>query len=200
MKLLDRLGFPSSKVIEEQIEAIAVAEAPEPVLEEVASVPRQRNAHRALDIGSAAEYLQTAKAVGLDDDLGYILELKLSAVLVDENIRVYDYGKVCRFLDRKLGKEWKWLPLREIDRQEFPGGTWSHEVEGAKRYFGETRYNRPVPLPVLLTVQKIVEKVPEARFFVSGIERDADPFLCVTTKLLHVTVIERWDEPDYRER
>jgi hypothetical protein len=146
------------------------------------------------------EYLAIAKSIGLDDDLGYILDIKLRDVLAEENIRVYDYDQVAIFLDTKLQEEWKWMPLRQIDAEEFPGGNWGHTIANKRRVFSNERYNRPVPLPVLLTVEKIVKRIPEVRFFVSGIKRDADPFLCATTKLLHTYVIERWDEPDYRER
>lgn len=154
----------------------------------------------ALDKDEQSEYLAVAKAIGLDDDLGYLLEPRLRQLLRDENIRVYDYDQVCKFLDVKLGTDWRWMPLRQIDSDEFPGGEWGHEIAGHRRKFGNNRYNRPVPLPVLLTVKKIAEAIPQARFYVSGIDRDADPFLCVTTRLLHVHIIERWDEPDYRER
>ncbi len=184
-EMLDNAGFPDAKKISAM---------------HGTSMPKAISKDRLLPKSEAEEYLAIAKAVGLDDDLGYLLDIRLREVLVEENIHVYDYDKVAAFLDAKIGNKWKWLPLRQLDSEEFPGGNWGHEVAGTRRVYGNQRYNRAIPLPVLLTVKKIAERIPEARFYVSGVDRDADPFLCVTTKLLHTYVVERWDEPDYRER
>lgn len=74
-------------------------------------------------------------------------------------------------------------------------------VNGTKALTGET-YGKPVPIPVLRTIQRVLEIEPKARFFVSDetslAERFRDPFLAVQLPggdELHV--IERWDEPSF---
>lgn len=87
-------------------------------------------------------------------------------------------------------------------------GGWVGRVGHAKNgdVASELRaYDKPVPMPVLLTVKAIRTKHPDARFYVSDElhEQEAapirDPFLMVVLGGVHM-IVERWDEPNYRER
>lgn len=75
-------------------------------------------------------------------------------------------------------------------------------VNGQVLRVGPT-YAKPVPMPVLATVARLLEKVPDAKFFISDettlAERFKDPFLAVQLPgSEELYVIERWDEPSFR--
>lgn len=83
---------------------------------------------------------------------------------------------------------WNWHPLRKQDKKAIDNGS--------------PVYKHPVPMPVLMTIEKICDRMPDAAFFVTDYEvKDPDPFLLVTHKELGIEggyVIERWDEPSFR--
>jgi hypothetical protein len=122
-------------------------------------------------------------------------------ILAEEAIHVYDLARVEKYMDKK--GYWDWYFLRPQDdgkllprRKTF---TSRPNVYGAYHFFG---YKEPVPFPVLLTVDKIVERVgSEAMFFVAALSYDPDPFLAVMSRYdwtRTMYVIERWDEPSFR--
>lgn len=132
-----------------------------------------------------------------------LLAAELECLLASEMIPVYDYQKVAQYLENECRKAslsqprtpwtttlmWCWKPVREQDRLE------------NKSYapISSNLYQQALRLPVLLTMERIAEKLPEAKFFVSEIEAVLDPFLAVTVEGAgKLYVIERWDEPGFR--
>lgn len=126
------------------------------------------------------------------------------------------------------GKIWCWKPLREVDelnlwnspdRKEWPRGCGFFMERTFLGFgyeflmFGEYEinrdnhgipsralYQRAVPLPVLITVDKIEKHFKgEAIFLVSDyVSPNPDPFLAVFSGLSPLFVVERWDEPSFR--
>jgi hypothetical protein len=147
-----------------------------------------------LDGETRDEYLRVAAAIGLTESPAVQAE-RMRVVLQSENIRCYDDAQVHRFLDHKLGKgKWVWSPLRASDLEHRRG--WQ---DGAGVRFGSSIYSDKVPLPVLLTIEKIHASCPDAHFYVSSNQTDEDPFLYVTAGVRGY-IVERWDEPNFRER
>lgn len=111
--------------------------------------------------------------------------------LREEAIQIYNRRKVEGYLTKK--GEWKWYALREIDQPT---------VSSAGDSMKWPLYRNLIPWEVLTTVEKITAKFPNAQFLVAALKEDPDPFLGV-----HIPedqesfyIIERWDEPGYRER
>jgi hypothetical protein len=151
------------------------------------------------------EYKRVAEAIGIDCCTDLIRE-KLRACLTEENIHTYNYPQVVNYLDDKLGADWEWRGLRTMDTEHLKGcylkGCYlPAEKSHRKVLFADEPYRGAVPLPVLLTVQKICKAVPEVHFYVSCPKgADGDPFLMVINRQLGPHVVERWDEPNFRER
>ena len=126
---------------------------------------------------------------------------ELEQVLREETLGVYDYTKVAAYLDeqcrqlnekRKPGLfrsyEWRWHPIREYCCVYGWLPNQSNEV-----------YNKPIPPEIFPTIERILNRCPEALFYVSDIRDFQDPFLAVTVKgadKMHV--VERWNEPSFR--
>lgn len=128
----------------------------------------------------------------------------LLGALKEEGLSLYDLANVERYLDKKEGRNyWTWYPLRDKDVE------WRHAVKRVTRgsysssgQVSNTWYQQPIPLPVLLTVDRLVERLgDEPRFYVAAIASPPDPFLAVTStrdEKHTLYVIERWDEPGFR--
>jgi hypothetical protein len=143
------------------------------------------------------EYAVICEQLGIVDCTDLIRE-KLKSVLRDENIHIYDLKQVVKYLDQELGNDWEWRGLRPCDVEHLKG--W-HTTMVRKVPFSDEPYRGAVPLPVLMTVKKIVEAVPEMHFYVSTPKGDdGDPFLNVTRRNMGSYIVERWDEPNFRER
>lgn len=101
--------------------------------------------------------------------------------LSENGICVYDADTVWNYMNSITpnGFGWMWVSTRRVEN-----GYW---------------YVKPIPTPVLMTMAKIRERYPEARFDVTDIQRmpKGDPFLRVD---IHgeTLIIERWDEPGFR--
>ncbi len=154
---------------------------------------------------------------------------RLAHALDELMIPVYDFHKVTEFLEKKAAEvakqeakaavngsaAWGWFPLNTGPVQ--PSSASFSAIEEYNRAlrsmglpperqpngsFRSSTYNKRVPLPVLLTAEKIEDKLPgEVSFFVSDIERYPDPFLGVCLKSdpeKRMFVVERWDEPGFR--
>lgn len=119
---------------------------------------------------------------------------------------------------------WGWRPLRASDRHPEPPPRPQQSngmfIGGWGDYLGSTEnnaiwngwyiatYAKPLPLPVLLTAKEVVTAFPSAKCFVSddmskeayqaGLRPVLDPFLMVVIEDERF-IIERWDEPAYRE-
>jgi hypothetical protein len=148
------------------------------------------------------EYTKVALDLGMETDAA-ILNLRLEKFLKEENIHVYDEHQVIPFLDQKLGNDWVWRGLRMKDARELGGWFIESTKNNRKVYFGEEDevYRGAVPLPVLLTAKKIQDAFPDVYFYVSDPkEGDGDPFLMVTGQKIGQYIVERWNEPNFRER
>jgi hypothetical protein len=111
----------------------------------------------------------------------------------------YPINSVTRYLDSKFPlaagvKGWVWVPIRYKDKVK---GFSFNDVDSRT-------YTKPIPFPVLKTIDEIQTAHPEAKFFISderqrGDNTEKDPFLLVTLDDGRtLNVIERWDEPSFR--
>ena len=164
---------------------------------EVVTPPSSSPVKTNLSNDELAEYVAVAERIGLKSPS--LLSEKLRHCLQDENIHMYNVDQVGKFLTKKLG-EWHWRGIRQCDVDELKDG-WSMESDGKRIQFSDRLYADKIPLPVLLTVEKIQAAVPEAHFYVSTAGKpNEDPFLLVTARNVGAFIVERWDEPDFRER
>lgn len=134
-----------------------------------------------------------------------LISLRLRRAIRDAGLHCYDSNEVVEFLDKKLGGRWEWMPLRYEDKWNVNsrslGGDLFTETKARNVRISFQIYEGAVPYPVLLTVKTIAKEVQEARFFISGIPRpQGDPFLAVSNGFGDHFIIERWDEPNFRER
>ena len=180
------------------VASVAVAEAvaqvaPATPVEPVAETLKPTLVGEELD-----EYLLTARAIGFAP--GALLEQRLLNFFVENGIAVYQAEKVGAYLDKKFGKAtnyrktWCWCPLRESDV-----GKMKHEVVSGENGSIEYRhYHKEVPLPALLTVQKISDAFPEVVFYVSDAATKGDPFVMAWAPGINQLIFERYDEPSFR--
>lgn len=162
------------------------------------------------------EYCRVASKLGVTV-VPSVAWRKLGDVLTELGIPVYSLAAVDKYLRSKAAEvqqknngrgytHYVWRPLREsdVDRAEYG----SYKSQFASSPYG-MRYNpqyhpydKAVPLPVLLTAERIEERLPgEVSFFVSDIVSYPDPFLAVQLKADRqktMFVVERWDEPSFR--
>lgn len=172
------------------------------------------------------EYVALAKRLGVTLPK-VITKLDLAQILIQENISAYDYRKVAAYMNRitPSGKNWQWKPLRAVDYEHSWRNLSFDRPPVADGSFCEAVYDKAVPYPVLLTVDKIeqaTKDVPSSlkpAFFVTDyVSKNPDPFLMVCVPGNHditdpladnwrrrvvpiperVFVIERWDEPSFR--
>jgi hypothetical protein len=184
---------PVTAVVEQVVEVPVVAKEPAPM-------PSRGASRRPKLVGDEmAEYIRVSEEIGIDCCTDLVRE-KLLRCLDEESIHVYNHKQVIEYLDEKLGNDWEWRGLRTIDAEHLAG---FHTIQDGARNVNFTKepYRGAVPLPVLLTVKKIQAAVPEVFFYVSAPKNnDGDPFLAVTSRQLGMYVVERWDEPNFRER
>jgi hypothetical protein len=169
----------------------------------VANTPKLEKEYRRISnkLGTAfAETLHTAD---------------LAKYLAENSIDVYPIDKVKAYLEKKMADlpktrsydgwgerrttrwTWNWMALREQDILKSSGNF-------SKLY---SNTNKPVPVEVLMTVEKIVDDLgpTHVHFYVSEFVKAArptprvvDPFLAVCSSTAKLFVIERWDEPSFR--
>jgi hypothetical protein len=121
------------------------------------------------------------------------LSAKLGITSFSITYPVYPLTDVIKYLDSKFGESrWVWVPLRCKDIVK-------------ARDFNDTdkrTYIKPIPFPVLKTIEEIEIKYPQAKFFISDEKYagdEKDPFLMFTIDDgLTLNVVERWDEPSFR--
>ena len=126
----------------------------------------------------------------------------LRRTLYAEGIPIYPLDAVASWLQAHVseGETWGWFPLRNTD--------YVFMLEGNRRGLASqngslrrAQYEKPVPLPVLLTVDRLTTQLPgDLRFFVSDTAKYQDPFLAVMERasMQEFYIIERWDEPGFR--
>ena len=148
-------------------------------------------------------------------------DMLLRKLLEEQSIAIYSLAAVSKYLisKRPVGHQFLWVPA--VGRQETPRTLRSKYPQyrsGMRRhgYIADStqgQYNKPIPYPVLLTIEKVVNAAKkmgfQPTFYVSDYavserlpERSNrfDPFLAVgTSDSDALFVIERWDEPGFRE-
>lgn len=227
MAIFRRAIFRSSlKVSTESAAGVAIAPPPPdaPIFAGPVPVPQKQPVAIVEPLADAA-FCEEYAAVALE--LGYSTpQLKQGAFqrfLSERGVSVYDRAKVSAYLDAQYGPPkarpgngavatWGWRPLTPgnspIDSDDgavataWGGGfvSWNWTANGSLMA-GVEPYQKPIPMPVLLTAQAIKRAFPDARFYVSDEvhERDAirDPFLLVRFEGVSY-IVERWDEPSFR--
>lgn len=167
------------------------------------------------------EYSELRSKLGISAsrEPSYSIKRNLAIAIQEECAGVYELSKVTEFMDKKTlesrineknnGLAWAWTPLRlqDVDPswRKFQG-----EAAGKSKIQLKWRgqypfnlwdfYERAIPFPVLATIDRIQQRIPEAMFLISDIvsATDPDPFLAVTMPRCPLYVIERWDEPGFR--
>lgn len=150
-----------------------------------------------------AEHHRLASKLGVAS----MVSLKVPSVLPvlkEEGCRLYNTSAVERWMDKK--GYWKWYGLRAVDATH---AFKIHRVtaHGYPTLYGAGGqrwqvYDKIVPAEVLLTVERIADRLSaEALFFVAAVDDHPDPFLAVMSahdEKNTLYVIERWDEPGFR--
>lgn len=128
-----------------------------------------------------------------------VCTVSLELVIREECIHVFDQAKVEKWMDKK--GEWRWFPLRARDRRRFDIQRVSKIESYRMRDHGgmETDlYPLIVPTPVLMTVDRLEERLKdEVFFYVAAPAQGPDPFLAAVTRET-TFIVERWDEPGFR--
>jgi hypothetical protein len=146
-----------------------------------------------------AGYLKLARHIGLDGPA--YDEARVLQAIDELGLTVYNAEKVDNYLYREALKKnvrtrWVWKPLRAKDLKAI-----SEDV-GWQQNIYRKQYAHAVPERVLASVNRILERLPEAMFLISDFEYiKPDPFLAITTpKLLgenKLWIVEQWDEPGF---
>jgi hypothetical protein len=218
-----RVAVMEPEVAAPAIAAVALAEPPAPVPIPDASVEPVAEIADAL----RRQYLTLSAELGLHQP--GLLRDEARAFFAARGTRLYDHAKVKAYLDDQYGKEgvvidprfvgvvgepmtrgeptWGWRPLRAKDVRPTENNTfgWGTPTSNDALWPTARQYSKPVPLPVLLTVKEVLAQFPGAHCYISDqiqtYEHRApvlDPFLLVTIEGERF-IIERWDEPAYRE-
>jgi len=154
-----------------------------------------------------AEYARLANKLGTHVR-GPALEGELAQALRELMIPVYDRAKVEGYLDEH--GYWGWFPLSVVQPRAI-----IHRVNNVSHrpsyYYGGMATNDPdygvpnaayaeaVPLPALLTAERILDRLPSTLFYIAAARSFPDPFLAAVDGVTGETfVIERWDEPGFR--
>ena len=136
-----------------------------------------------------------ARKLGVTCVAPEIAVARLAQVLAELGISRYSMADVHRYMTAmaaRKGVAWSWLPARACDKTRI-----AHRI-------ADTVYSEPIPLPVLMTMNALVERLgDEVRFKIAAFATPkADPFLAVhpagSTDITDWFVIERWDEPSFR--
>jgi hypothetical protein len=195
-----------------------------PLIEPIASQMDAPGAERAEEAAFLSGYQRLARKIGYrcleaERAVGYAA---LVAWLHEEGIAAYSDQAVSDYLHAAVAKmnaavgprgwadgaelvnaavglrarpshAWCWTPLRPCDWRNSPAKV----PNGAMQL-----YTKPIPYPVLCTIEKIVDRFgEEVMLEVSDIYTvpKADPFLSVSALGSAVRFpIERWDEPKFR--
>ncbi len=101
--------------------------------------------------------------------------IELAKVVEQECLGTYPYEAVAQYLNHQVdllkkqgqyGAVWDWRPIKEYPYSKHA------------RWFSPPVYSKPIPYPVLVTVQKIGARIREAEFCVSDIQHFPDPISC----------------------
>lgn len=129
---------------------------------------------------------------------------QLQAVLREEGFSCYDRAAVEKYMTELAEanvKNWIWYAARSADSRKFDHtrGQWGlHNGTSVSEVYTEA-----IPLPVLITMDRIIERMgADVRFQIAALcdAPKADPFLAVShvSEPSKMFIIERWDEPGFR--
>ena len=167
------------------------------------SIPALAEPQRSVAISieePSEDYVRLSQRLGINQIPLRLVEL--AKVVREETLGIYPYKEVARYLNKQIEKlvdsrsdrwhsyhEWRWHPLKEYSSRHYRSGS----------HFDTSIYNKPIPPEVLPTIARILDRMPDAEFYVTDIDEFKDPFLGVTVPGSDTLfVIERWDEPAFR--
>jgi len=148
----------------------------------------------------SVDYIRLSRKLGVNQIPLRLVEL--AKIVREETLGIYPYEDVARYLDKQVEKlrgnradswrsfyEWRWHPVREYSSHRYRAGA----------HFDTSIYNKPIPQEVLPAIDRIVDRMPDAEFYISDVQEYKDFFLGVTVLGSDTLfVIERWDEPSFR--
>lgn len=186
--------FDTPAFIRQRDEILRAGPAPDPVAVAV-EIPEEEQ--------TLMDYVALAKELGITS--AQVAEMELRLWLRAEAIHVYDMESVKLYMDEKVRKEkpghnWAWRGLREADHHRQIAR--ANPAQNRSSIPWPSPYPHAVPMPVLLTVKRILERFKDAvSFYVTDYQvQKPDPFLAVQLHDSPLFVVERWDEPSFRER
>lgn len=169
-----------------------------------------------------AEYRELAKSVGwtgceaaISMELRPLRLYEFRKFLAVNGICVFDEKRVREYMDEQVAqvnkkipkrrdgldgrKQWVWSPLDGQPEQAQSSNQWTTFMSIGADFVRVSRYEKPIPLPVLMTAKTIKDQFPNATFEVTDITNvpRPDPFLSVLYEGERF-IIERWDEPGFR--
>lgn len=159
--------------------------------------------HTPEEISFDEEYQTLARKHGVARQRSILKRSRLHELLQSEAIPIFDHAKVASWLDAHTPRyhNWHWYPLRCQDSNFLLMKGRVSMVDSTNGTPRQSLYSKPVPLPVLQTMDRLDALMPEELcFFVSDIVDEPDPFLAVAERenLYEFYIIERWDEPGFR--
>ncbi len=153
-----------------------------------------------------SEYFDLARKAGFAPPP--VLERMIKAFLKRENLNIYKFEDVNKFLDQMYGKftdhrgteekpGWVWRPLTDQDRKA--NLCFTDLSNGRSGQIDNDRpYDYEIPLYILRLVAKIREEIPQAVLYVTDANVPApDPFIAITGNDAEDFVFGHWNEPTF---
>ena len=122
------------------------------------------------------EYVRFSRDLGINKIPLRLVEL--ARIVREETPGLYPYEDVVRYLDKQVEKlannrsnrwhslyGWRWHPAKE-----YPSS------RGYDAPFDSRIYNKPIPPEVLPMIARIVDRFPDAEFYVTDTQEFKDPF------------------------
>jgi hypothetical protein len=146
------------------------------------------------------EHEKLAKKLGITCVSPEIGVQRLRQVLAEEGITCYDRKAVESYLGEMARRStdirgwpmtWAWFPLRQVDLSPTRLTSESSTVYDNSEH--------PIPLPALMTMERIVDRLGDQVRFLVGAITKGDPFLAVCARgSEELFPFERWNEPSFR--
>lgn len=125
--------------------------------------------------------------------------VSLMKFLAENGISVYEDKAVRTYMDKitPRHKEWYWRPLTSNAN----GHQWRFDDTGYVAISASGPYDKPIPEAVLMTMGKIRDEYQNIQFEITDIQDipKPDPFLRCSVDGNNWLIIERWDEPKFRQ-
>jgi hypothetical protein len=149
------------------------------------------------------EWASLGKELGITT--GKVPEMELKLFLKEEGIQVYNTQAVFDYLTAEASKEpkgtvWSLYAVRPQD-QDCPDDIWAQVNKWpiGHGHVHRDLYRDKIPYPVLVTMKKLKDRFgDDITFYVAAIKQD--PFLVVRYRRANLVVVERWNEPSFRDR